>query len=212
MVIDGVLAPDARVSIDALALALGVSHTPVREALAHLEGDGLVAKRAHGRYWTTPMLAAESFEHLYAARLRLEPFAAGEAAARLTPTDIAALRQTLGGMEQAGFGGDYRQYGRFSSEDARFHAIIAAGAGNPFIADAIERLHSHVQLSRLYASRGVIDAPEALADHRAILAALERQEARAAALTMRQHIERSRERLRPLVRPATQNDPCPAPQ
>jgi DNA-binding GntR family transcriptional regulator len=199
MILDQVLPPDARVSIDLLAVELGVSQTPVREALARLEGDGLVTKHAHGRYWSTPMLTAESFEQLYAARLLLEPFAAGEAAKRIGRGELDALAAILTAMAASGTGGDYSQYGQFASQDARFHETIAVASGNPFVADAIQRMHSHLQLARLYRHSGVVDATEALADHRAILATLKLHDSRSTARSMKRHIERSRSRLRQLI-------------
>jgi DNA-binding GntR family transcriptional regulator len=199
MILDQAVAPGARVSIDLLAVELGVSQTPIREALARLEGDGLVTKRAHGRYWTTPMLTTESFEQLYDIRLRLEPFAAGEAGKRIARRELDALGAALASMETAKTGGDYSEYGCFSGHDARFHETIGTASGNPFLADAIARLHSHLQLARLYRNRGVVDAVDAVADHCDILAALERHDWRAAAHCMKRHIERSRGRLGRLI-------------
>jgi DNA-binding GntR family transcriptional regulator len=54
LIMDHVIPPDERVNIDALARRLDVSPTPVREALARLEADGLVSKRPLAGYTTTP--------------------------------------------------------------------------------------------------------------------------------------------------------------
>jgi len=200
MIFDQVLPPDSRVSIDVLALELDVSQTPVREALARLEGDGLVTKKAHGRYWTTPTLTADAFEQLYNLRLVLEPFAAGEAARRIKRNDLDMLTSSLDAMEASGTGGEYYQYGAFAGHDACFHQTIASASGNQFVADAILRMHSHLQLARLYRNFGIVDAAEALVDHREILTTLEHHDSQAATDGMRHHIDRSRSRLRLLLK------------
>src|SRR4051812_5975759 len=53
---DNVVEPGARLSIDALSREMDVSATPIREALARLESDGLVVKRAHRGYTAAPRL------------------------------------------------------------------------------------------------------------------------------------------------------------
>src|SRR5689334_8294458 len=82
LIMDHRIAPGERVTIDALARQLAVSPTPIREALARLESDGLVRKRAMAGYSTTPLLGRAEFEELFEMRLLLECPAAGRAAGR----------------------------------------------------------------------------------------------------------------------------------
>jgi len=203
--------PDSTMSIDALALELGVSQTPVREALVRLEGDGLVTKGANGRYRTAPLLDEAMFEHLYEARLQLEPFAAAQAARRISGAEIEVLRRADAEMQQAPTGALSAEYGRFAAIDARFHDTVAAASGNPFVRDAIERLHSHHALARLYGRHGVVDAAAAVGEHQSILHAIERGDGEAAERRMRSHIERSRRYLHALIRPPkSANNAIPA--
>ncbi|MFV2022260.1 GntR family transcriptional regulator [Micromonospora sp. LOL_023] len=81
-VMDHVVAPGARINIDALARGLQVSPTPVREALARLEADGLIRKRPLAGYTATPLLTRDEFEELVEMRLILETAAARLAATR----------------------------------------------------------------------------------------------------------------------------------
>src|SRR5262245_38899724 len=94
LIMDHAVAPGDRTTIDALASQLGVSPTPVREALARLESDGLVRKRPLAGYTTTPLLSRAQFEELFEMRLLLEPAAARRAAgAGLASADTDLLRK-----------------------------------------------------------------------------------------------------------------------
>ena len=79
LVMQHTLAPGDRLNIDALARELEVSPTPVREALARLESDGLVRKRPLAGYTATPLLTRQEFEELFDMRLVLEPATARRA-------------------------------------------------------------------------------------------------------------------------------------
>ena len=80
MLMDHVIRPGARISIDGLAREFQVSSTPVREALARLESEGLAVKEPLKGYRATPLLSLEEFDDLYRFRLLLEPWAARRAA------------------------------------------------------------------------------------------------------------------------------------
>ncbi|TDD73192.1 GntR family transcriptional regulator [Jiangella aurantiaca] len=83
--------PGAEVSIDGIARDFDVSPTPVREALARLESEGLVVKRPLRGYTAAPLFDAEGLRKLFEMRRILEPAAAGLAAGRMTPAAVAAL-------------------------------------------------------------------------------------------------------------------------
>ena len=83
LIMDQTIEPGARVSIDGLARRLGVSPTPVREALARLESAELVVKEPLRGYRTTPLLNRAELDDLYQFRLLIEPWAAARAAERL---------------------------------------------------------------------------------------------------------------------------------
>jgi DNA-binding GntR family transcriptional regulator len=90
-VMEHTLAPGDRMNIDALARELEVSPTPVREALARLESEGLVRKRPLAGYTVSPLLTLEEFGDLFDMRLLLEPAAARWAAVRATDEQRARL-------------------------------------------------------------------------------------------------------------------------
>jgi DNA-binding GntR family transcriptional regulator len=170
LLLDGEIEPGERANIESIARELDVSPTPVREALARLESEGLVVKRALKGYTAAPPLDAAGFEELFAVRLLLEPHAAALAAARM---DDAA---------QAHLG---------SATD--LHQFIATASGNAVLADAIGRLRASLHLRRLHLDRTVADQEDP--EHKRIIAALEGADATAAELSMRTHLDNSRARV-----------------
>lgn len=76
------LVPGAKLSIDGLAKQLAFSQTPIREALARLESEGLLARRPLSGYTVEPLLSAAEFDDLFEIRMLLEPRAARRAAER----------------------------------------------------------------------------------------------------------------------------------
>src|SRR5882672_2172962 len=80
------LPPDTRVSVDSLARELGVSQTPIREALSMLEANGLVSKRHFAGYATSPRMGRAQLDELFEFRLLIEPHAARKAAEAMTET------------------------------------------------------------------------------------------------------------------------------
>src|SRR5712664_3352891 len=98
LVMDQHIEAGARVNIDLLARQLNVSPTPVREALARLEMDGLVIKEPLRGYTITPTLDVKSFNDLYDLRRLLEPFAARSAAERRDDKVLRALEHEISDM------------------------------------------------------------------------------------------------------------------
>lgn len=200
LILDQRVAPGDHLNIEALAPRMGISQTPLREALVRLEAEGLVVKRPpRGRYLVAPLLDEQSFEHLYLVRTLLEPAAAQLAATAIGEADVRALAEAVERMSDSGTDGVYREYRAFSTEDRRFHEILARAGGNPMLADAILRLRSHHQLARFYRYHGV-DAAEGVAEHEAILEAVAGRAPARAAAAMRAHIDGSHDRLRSFLR------------
>ncbi len=192
LILDQEIAPDATIGIDTTAVELRVSQTPVREALARLEGDGLAVRDARGRYRAAPLFALDDFLDLYEVRLQLEPFAAGKAAERIAKDELIQLSRAIDGMRSAGRRGRSVEFAAFISADTAFHSIIALATRNRILADALQHLHSNHRLGTVYRRRGVADADKAILDHVEIMAALKAHDPEAACRSMKHHVERSR--------------------
>lgn len=183
--------PDTRISIDSLARQLGVSQTPIREALSRLEATGLVIKQHFVGYLSAPQLNRQQLDELYELRLLLEPYAASCAAERMSEEELQAVARLAKEMEP---GESRTSYDRFAVQDSELHDLIAAGSRNPLIRDALGKLHTHLHIFRLRFHSEV--TKEAYAEHGELIAALTQRKPAAAAAAMRTHIEKSYERLK----------------
>lgn len=135
-ILTGEVAPDRPIRQDALAAELGVSKIPLREALARLEQEGLLASQAN-RGFTVRPLNAEEAEEVYALRLKLEPEMVALAARRATSTDhrVACdiLERLYDVTDPLGDGA-----GAFNRA---FHLALLRPAGRPVTVTILERLH-----------------------------------------------------------------------
>lgn len=198
LLMDHVIEPGERASIDGIARELDVSPTPVREALTRLEAEGLVLKKALRGYTAAPLLDAEGLTQLFEMRRLLEPTAASLAAARVDAEQIAELERLSAEMHRSGeaaqHGSDrFHDYRAFADRDADFHRLIAANSGNALLLDAVVRLRAHQHLYRLYFRHGI--AEDTAHEHETILDALRRGDAPAAEAAMLEHIGRSHDRI-----------------
>ena len=186
--------PDTRISIDSLAREIGVSQTPIREALSMLEAMGLVTKRHFVGYCSAPQLNRKQIDELYEVRLLVEPYAARCAAERMGDAELQRLQKLAESMQP---GESRTSYDRFADEDSELHNMIALGSGNALIQESLARLHSHLHIFRLRFHSEV--TKEAYGEHAKLVDALvERDPARAEA-AMREHIQKSYERMVPFA-------------
>jgi len=182
--------PDTKVSVDNLARQLGVSQTPIREALSMLEANGLVTKKQFSGYCTLPRMGRSQLDDLFEFRLLLEPHLAKKAAESMTHAEAKKLRKAIGE--------DAPSHDAFADFDTEFHKIIGEGAGNHLIADSLARLHIHIHIFRSCFRTEI--AKEAVVEHREVSDAISKKDGRLAQATMKKHIERSYERLRTFIK------------
>lgn len=198
LLMDQVIEPGSKASIDGIARQLNVSPTPVREALARLESEGLVVKRALKGYTAAPLLDSEGLRQLFEMRRLMEPYAAGLAVGELTPETLEELDALCEEMHRSGeaaqSGEDrFKDYRDFADQDAAFHRIIAEHAGNALLSDAIGRLRSHMHQYRIFFKHGVVD--ETSGEHEAVLRAMRAGDPAAAEKAMLDHITKSYQRI-----------------
>lgn len=189
--------PGSRIIIDQLASQFGVSSTPVREALAQLEIQGLVTKERLRGYRFAEKLSIEEFDELWDFRLLLEPNAARLAAARITLAGKTRLLQELSSVRDPSreLQDDYVSMRTVLEHDLRFHDLVLELAGNSFARRAIAQANVHTRLLRLHFEGS--DGRQAVNEHAALIEAIVEGDTAKAEAAMQEHLEHSFGRLRP---------------
>jgi DNA-binding GntR family transcriptional regulator len=176
-----------RLTEDFLSKQLGISKSPVREALNSLHTEGLIRIEARrGAYLRS--FSAKEVKDLYDLREALEVYAVGNAV--ITPRLLSELKRSVQHTRKFLKAND--KLGHIE-EDTRFHGLIAASAGNDELCRVLANVQSQIWLCR----RRTYDlssstAPDA---HLAILDALEQGNRKGAQNAMRNHIDLVRRRL-----------------
>ncbi len=182
------LEPGAALRTQLLADRLGVSATPVREALARLEGSGLVLRSARRGYRAAPLLSSRELAQLVDVRLLVEPGNAERACARTDDAFVARLWAAVEEQRTAPTGPGYAGFKHYLAADWSFHELLAAGTGNPFIVRTLDSFRGFVQRLHQVEER-VTDADQSVSEHEAIVRAFERRDPAAAAEAMRGHLQ-----------------------
>jgi DNA-binding GntR family transcriptional regulator len=191
MLMNHSLAPGARLNIDELSRNLGLSPTPIREALARVEAEGLIIKEPRRGYTVAPLIGLDELRDLIGLRLLIEPAAAADAARAVTAQQAASLRAFA---RSGGAGGSSTAANRLDmTYDATFHDMIADLGGNRLRRETLVRLHSHVHMYRLYHHAGQASATKP--EHVAIAKAIGNRDPDGAHAAMVHHLETALRRL-----------------
>ena len=186
-IIDGSLAPGAKLPERALAAALGVSPQPVRDALRRLEAEGLAeSKPRSGTY--VSIFTEDRLIEMGMIRAALESIAAGIAARRRTEADIAKLEACMNAVTAATRAGDDR---RLAAVNDRLHATIHAISGNSVLTRNLRAMRAYYHIS----SRKNLVRPgefeDSFKEHSAIVDAIVAGDDREAERLMTHHTRRN---------------------
>lgn len=202
-ILNGEYPPGRGLATIALAAEIGVSRTPVRDALRQLESDGLVTIQPRLGASVT-RLSLKEYRELCELRLALESHAARLAAINRTDTDLFEIGQAVESMRRitkaiATSADEGRLTAELGREDVRFHVAIISAAKNALMKKEILRLHL---INRVVLAPSPGSDPESeskagrdahrrrvLQSHEAIFRAVDRQEANAAHAAMEEHIQ-----------------------
>ena len=190
-VITGELAPGSLHSVQNLATQLGVSRTPVREALIKLAQQGMV-RFERNRGVRILLTSLHDLEEVFALRLLLEPPAVRRAVMRLDGNHKRELRRMFAHMEKAAKADD--EFTMFE-HDRRFHRVLLEAAGNARLAAFVDGLRDMVLRRGVSTARESRSLDDIVAEHRAILDLIEAGDAEGAAKAMREHIRHTAELL-----------------
>ncbi len=189
------LQPGDKVSVDAVARGLGVSRTPVVNALKLLENDGLV--EIHPRRGTfVTELTARDVADLFEIRQMIELFAAEQLFKSDKYNDVLQQVQVLlERMRHAISEEDYADYEAFISEDRDLHTTIVRAMNNRRLLDIYSELNIHMQVTRAHYLDTIENALEAQKDHEAMVDAIANRDINALKSALATHLETVRTRI-----------------
>ena len=190
-ILAGDLPRGARVHQEDVAADLGVSRTPVREALRRLAAEGLIEMRTNRGARVTD-LAPDDMDQPYEARLVIEPGAARLAAQRELPQPRARMRKAINAQRRA-----IPDVPRTFAANKEFHIALAEASGNAFVLRFIEHLWVARIGEPIYEHQA--ETPDQMRrdadEHEQILDAIEAGDARRAESLTRRHIADAMKRM-----------------
>lgn len=168
-----------------IALAQGVSRTPVREALLRLAGEGLVDMIPKSGT-TVARIPLTKLPEAIVVRKALEQVTAGAAATRARRSDITSLRAILERQREAEMAGDRAEFHR---ADEAFHAAIAAVGGYPGIWSLVQTVKTQIDRYRLLTLPQPGRIARVIEEHAAVVTAIAQHDAERAAAAMGGHLD-----------------------
>jgi DNA-binding GntR family transcriptional regulator len=198
-IFSGELTPGSALRESELCLQLGVSRTPIREALGRLSGYGLVDSRPNYGC-VVSRLGRDEWIHLHQVREALEGIATELACGKLTDADFAKLENLA---EAARDQAAPNYFKIFDEYDVGLHSLIAERSGNPILAREIRKIHDmtiliHAQIEAVVIGDCRVDPEErwelrrnGWLEHAAIISALRSGKPKASREAMVTHIRRT---------------------
>jgi DNA-binding GntR family transcriptional regulator len=187
LIVSGQLPSGQRIYEQELAKRMGISRTPVREALRHLQREGLVSLTPNRETLVT-VYTANDVREIYQVRAALEGMAARLAAEQRDDGEIEELFELFDQMKKVVAAGGTREI--YTDIDLCFHDVILRAARNSRLTDAVQRLRSQTRRYLLFGLRTWDPAgmQHNLGEHRAIAEAIRDCEPDLAEARMRSHI------------------------
>jgi DNA-binding GntR family transcriptional regulator len=190
-VISGELAPGTLHSVQTLATQLGVSRTPVREALIKLAQQGMV-RFERNRGVRVLQTSVHDLEEVFALRLLLEVPATRRACQQIDAAGRKELRRLYRAMERAAEADDEF---KLWENDRRFHRAVLEASGNTRLAAYVDGLRDTVLRRGVSTARSSRTLDDIVREHFAVLERIEAGDADGAAAAMRAHVLHTAELL-----------------
>ncbi len=188
-IMDQSLQAGQRLNIDALAAELKVSPTPLREALARLAAERLVAFEPYKGYTVSPLLTRREAADLMHVRKLLEVEAVRLAVPRLGLLVLRELEVLMNQMERAQVSTQFQDYLQFIQLDQRFHEVLIGASENAVLLITWRSLNAHIQLLRFYRNYEQYELHSSNAEHRAIYTAMRAGNTEAAIQAVQDHLD-----------------------
>lgn len=171
-ILSGELPPDSRIKEQDMAARLQVSRTPVREALARLEQDGLV-RRSPRRGAVVLSVGLDEIDEIYEIRAALEVLVARRACQRVTETEIEDLAHTLQRAQECLITDDFDG---MIAANVRFHSLLHRSSRSPRLINLLRTLEDRLFIFRHKGLRYPGRADAGVRQHRELLESLKRRD------------------------------------
>jgi DNA-binding GntR family transcriptional regulator len=191
--------PGEKVSVEAIASGLGVSRTPVVNALKLLEGDGLVEIQPRRGTFVTEVTARDIAE-LFEIRLMIELHAADVLFEKCDISQfLEDIRPTLERMQAAISEDEYMDYDAFIGSDRDLHTRLVEVLDNRRLINIYQELNVHMRVARAHYLNTVENAMQAQKEHEAMINAIQRKDLDALKEALRSHISNVTTRIKGLL-------------
>ncbi|MED1433478.1 GntR family transcriptional regulator [Bacillus mycoides] len=171
-IIEGVLRPDEKINDGELAEALGVSRTPVREALQILELSGLV-EMVPGQKTKIAPIKLDDVSIIYETIAGLHSIIGKQALQKVTDADIKLLSEINDAFQQSIHEKDSK---KALELDIRFHNTITSIAKNRYIEPFLENMQLHILRLEYLFFQNFVSASQSIKEHHSIIQALQKQD------------------------------------
>ena len=178
------ISPGTRLVGRTLAEEMGISRTPVHEALNVLVAEKLV-KKTRNNGFVVARIEKKDIVQLYTIRLHLETLAVQWALPNLSPKIIDRLKKNVARTEKHVLKSDAK---RIFEAITQFHQIILSAAQNHILADFVELLHRNAMLFRIHSANLLGRSAKIVAEHKEIIEALEKRDEAQAVASMKAHL------------------------
>ena len=187
-----------RLNQDDLARRLGVSRAPIRDALNRLETEGLVQTLSRAGGVVVAEATEQEMADIYELRAILDTACTRLACERIGEEDLKRLQQIVDETERVTTANDLQG---IVQAHAEFHYLIYAASANPELTRVAKNLWDRSYRYRVLALSNVENAQRGLAQHRAILGALQARNADQAVVLAAEHDQSSIRHLRSRIKP-----------
>lgn len=186
------LGPGDKISDLRLSEELGVSRTPIREALHRLSQDGVVRnENRHGFFVAT--FSSQDVNEIYDIRTALEVLAVRQALPQITDADLDETQRAVGELRDELIASVEGAEDRWLASDRAFHRMLARKASNQRLESMLTGLQTQISVFQVYGNHLSRLRLLSLDHHLKILDALKNRDSRAAELAMERHIQEVKE-------------------
>lgn len=185
LIMTGELKEGDKVNENELCATLGISKTPLREALRVLSAEGLISLVPNrGSFVTKPTV--EEINEMFDVMTLLEGYCAREACKKMSRKDFAHLKELHAKLEQHSARRDQKEYIRVNN---RFHTFLQELAGNRTLNQIVDGFRKKILLYRFQSLNLPRRFEDSITEHRLLLEAFEKRDGRAAEALMQRHLK-----------------------